>query len=85
MSRINESDKRLHKQITETHASHHGDDIEIRHNVFNFHFLHIYLSFLWLFYCCSCCFSMSAVLRHEEAASPIIGNTDTAVIDNPCE
>lgn len=30
-------------------------------------------------------FFMSFVLRNEEASSPIIGNTDTAVIDNPRE
>lgn len=30
-------------------------------------------------------FFMAFVLRNEEASSPIIGNTDTAVIDNPRE
>lgn len=30
-------------------------------------------------------FSASPVLGSEAASSPIIGNTVTAVIDNPCE
>lgn len=54
-----------------------------------FLFVHLFILFFFFLWqsilLLQLLFSVSFVSRNEEASSPIIGNTDTAVIYNPCE